>query len=484
VDLKSRIKKIFPQIFSIAIIFISVIFHYQIHIENAISNTPTSEFGINISIWRIIFEPFIGLLLFFNRALYALDEMPILLIWILIIFILYTIYKLFFVKEKKRRIRFIISQIANLPLVIGLWFSFFAILIFIPLPNNTIENNSTNKILVTTHSHTEFSHDGLISQIGLWKWHKRNNFDAFFITDHNNHAKTLEFVKSQRNGSFPGEPLVMCGEEFSGSNHLSLLGLKKNFSTKGKSDSAVVDLVRQNKGVVLVNHWFDGEKKPLKYFTNLGVDGFEITNSATDRSYDRKVYQRIKKFCESNNLIMNGGLDFHGYGNVCSIWNAMEIPNWKSLTSEEKEEAILEIIRERNQNAIEPLVYNDRPYYDKENLSFAPLFTFVNYFRTLNFYQLFSWIFWIAFISFVNAQLSKNEKVKKLVSANILVPLFGALGGALMLKLAYAYYSNLENIIGYSDVFEEYSQLLFFIGSALFFYSITLSIFRIMRIIK
>ena len=465
-----------PQLLSGIIIFISVIFHYQIHIEDAITNSPVPEFGISISLWRIFFEPFVGLLLFFNRALYSLDELPILLVWLFVIFFIYTIYKTLTTKGKKK---FIFSQIINVPLVVGLWFTFFAILIFVSLPNNTIKNNSEDKVLVTTHSHTEYSHDGLISQTGLWEWHKRNGFDAFFITDHNNHAKTLEFVKSQRNNEFQSTPLVMCGEEFSGSNHLSLLGLKSNFITKGKSDSAVVSLVRADGGVVLVNHWFDGEKKSLEYFKSLGVDGFEIANSATDRSYNRNVYSRIKDFCVNNNLIMNGGLDFHGYGNVCSIWNAMEIPNWKALNSEEKEKAILEIIGSRNQSKLQVLLYNDRTYYDKENLAFAPLLTFVNYFRTLNFYQLLSWVLWIAFFTIVNSQLSKNKKRKELFKLNNLVPFFGILGGILMFKLAYNYYSNIENVIGYSDVFEEYSELLFFIGSALFIYSIIVLAFRI-----
>jgi len=218
-------------------------------------------------------------------------------------------------------------------------------LFLFPLPNNTIVNNAENTILVNTHSHTEFSHDGLISQEGLWEWHKRNGFDAFFITDHNNHDYTYDFVQAQRNNKFPNEPLVMCGEEFSGSNHLSMLGLKAKFSTKGFSDSTAINLTHAGRGTVIVNHWFDGEQMSLEYYKNLGVDGFEIENTALERTYNRKVYQKIKTFCESHNLVMNGGVDFHGYGNACSLWNAFEIPGWQNLDPASKEAAILEIIK-------------------------------------------------------------------------------------------------------------------------------------------
>lgn len=176
------VKKYRSQIFAAAIILVIIIiaslFHYSIHFEDAINNTVLTGYGVNISIWKIIFEPVIGLLLFFNRALYALDEFPNMLVWLLIIFVVYSLVKLILIKEKKAK--FIFSQIVNIPILVGLWFTVFVVMIFVPLPNNTIINNSQNSILVTTHSHTEYSHDGLISQKGLWEWHKRNGFDAFF----------------------------------------------------------------------------------------------------------------------------------------------------------------------------------------------------------------------------------------------------------------------------------------------------------------
>ena len=115
----------------------------------------------------------------------------------------------------------------------------------------------SNSILVTTHSHSEVSHDGLISQDNLWKWHKENNFDAFFVTDHANHEKSFDFARKQRRGEFSIDPLVMVGEEYSASNHMSLLGLKNKFKTKKMSDQAVVDSVHAYGGVVIINHWFD-----------------------------------------------------------------------------------------------------------------------------------------------------------------------------------------------------------------------------------
>ncbi|RLD33070.1 MAG: hypothetical protein DRI73_06070 [Bacteroidetes bacterium] len=159
----NKTKILIPAIILAAIILVSVLFHYTIHIADALTLEALSEYEINISIWRILFEPVLGVLLFFNRSFYALEEFIFVLYWVLAVFILYSLIKFILIKDGKGKKSFIIRQLVNFPIIIGLWFTLFIIIIFIPLPNNTIINNAPNTILVTTHSHSEYSHDGLIS---------------------------------------------------------------------------------------------------------------------------------------------------------------------------------------------------------------------------------------------------------------------------------------------------------------------------------
>jgi hypothetical protein len=475
----NNFQKIAVLIFVLTIFILSTLFHFPVHITDALTLEAVPDFDIHISFWRIVFEPIMGILTFFNRSVYAIKENEYVLYWVLIFFIIYSLWRYLKFTDKKEKKKFVISQLVNFPIVIGLWFTYFVIILFLSrfFPANTIVNNSPDTILVTTHSHTVFSHDGLVSQEGQWKWHKYNNFDAFFITDHNNHGKTLDFVNAQRRGEFPVEPLVMCGEEFSGTNHLSLLGLKRNFNTKKYSDARAIDSVRANGGVVIVNHWFDGEKESLQFFKNLGVDGFEIENTATETSYDRSVYTRIRNFCETNNLIMNGGLDYHGYGNVCSIWNAMKIPGWHKLDPVGKEEAILNVIRSHDQSKLKVLLYTDRPFYTPDYLFFRPIITFFNYFRTLNMYQVLSWIFWISLVFFIRTSGFKDPKNK--CSVNRIIPLLGISGAVFMLILGGVYYAKISELAGTTnDIFEEYSTILFCVGSVFLFYSFLVALFR------
>ncbi|MDZ7605617.1 MAG: PHP domain-containing protein [Cyclobacteriaceae bacterium] len=271
---------ILPLVLSAFVAIVAFTFHHPVHIENALTLQPEPDFEIQVSWLRIFFEPVLGVLLCFNRAFYALNEILVLLYWILGLFAVYTLVQSIRLKGKTHIKQFLLSQLLNLPVLVGLWFALLVILIFVPQHNDRIINKTADWVLVNTHSHTEFSHDGLISQEGLWKWHKRNGFDAFFITEHNNHNRSLEFVKRQRNNEFPADPAVFCGEEFSGSNHLSLLGLKTEFTSKGLSDSVVVAKARAEGAAIIVNHWFDGERKTLEYYRDLGADGFEIENTA------------------------------------------------------------------------------------------------------------------------------------------------------------------------------------------------------------
>ncbi|MCM4168598.1 hypothetical protein KCTC52924_02176 [Arenibacter antarcticus] len=449
-----------------ALFVIVLFFPYQIAIIDALTVQPLAEYGIHIHFWRIVFEPFLGPLLYFNRAINPLQELPIAVMWILVLYLVYGLMQLKPLQSILLRRKKLLRILGNLPLLVGIGFGIFVILLFIPLPNNTIVNNSQNDILVTTHTHTEYSHDGLTSQKNMWKWHKRNGFDAFFITDHANHKKTLEFSEQQRNNKFPLKPLVLVGQEHSGSNHMSLLGLDGSFVTKDKPDSSIVKLTHKYGGAVIVNHWFDGKGKEKEFYKALGVDGFEIENVGKELYYDRSQFRELKKYCEENGLIMVGGLDYHGYGRVCAIWNAFTIPNWSGMDPDHKESAILQILRERDQSKLKVLMYRDRPLNEGLSPLFGPIVTVVNYFRTLNSFQVVSWILWWGVL-----QLFLKFKKANVMGWDKTLAIAGGANALFLLVLGVLYFLRGQVIEGYSDLYDEYSSLLFIIGGVLAVYS-------------
>ena len=472
VNMESSLSRKFYIIIPSPVIFaLATVFHFQIYFEDVLTLAPATEYGIDISIWRIVFEPVLGPLHYLNRSLYVLDEVPLVLLWVLIFYVAFGVSVIF--KQKSNRKYSVYRWLTNLLLLIGVCFTIFVVVLFVPLPNNTIVNNSEDEVLVSTHAHTEFSHDGLISQQNMWKWHKRNGFDAFFITDYANHKKSLQFSQEQKNGNFSIEPLALVVQEHSGTNHMSLLGLNGKFETKGMEDKAVIDSVHRYGGAVIINHWFDGKGKEKAYYKELGANGFEIENTGTDLYYDRTVFKELKKFCEENRLIMIGGLDFHGYERMCLLYNAFEIPNWSEMDYNWKEKAILEILKNGAQEKVKILLYKDRPFYQKENLFFRPFFTALNYFRTLNLAQVFSWACWLLIF-----QLMANRFNKTTFFKNNALLLLSFASAIFLTVLGVQYYFKGKAVQGYSKVYCEYSLLLGPIGLALLLYVSILAYFR------
>lgn len=487
--MNSRTKKFSAYGVASAVIFIVCIaffFHYPIHIIDALNSEPVPGFDIRISIWRIITEPLAGFLLFYLRADQPLPEFTVLLLWIIALFIIIKVIKVLFYKKNKG-LNPVISAFGHglmiVPLIINIWLGLLLIIIFTPLPANTIVNNAANAVLVNTHAHSEYSHDGIISQAGLLQWHTYNGFDAFFITDHNHHEKTLEAVKDQEEGALPETPLILCGEEFSGSNHMTLLGLKRNFVTKGLSDQEVIDLTHEDKGIVIVAHWFDGERKSIPYFLDLSVDGFEIANQGYGLKYDERVFDKIVEACSENGLIMNGAVDYHGYGNACFVWNAFSIPGWHTMGYQQKRESVLEVLRNRDMNRIKVLLYNDRHVFERDQVYLSPVCTIISYFRTLNFWQVLSWMAWLVIIRYiVLGMIGWNRKRKVPVDPLHILGIFAFLSSLYILFKGIDMLNKSQFLIGYNDIYTEYGTIMLWSGGGFMIYLILLTIFEMRRL--
>jgi len=332
----------------------------------------------------------------------------------------------------------------SVPAVVGLGLFFIMWMVFWPLPSNTIVNKTDNAILFNTHAHSHFRHDGLITQIEQMKWHERNGFDALFLTEHNHNSKTLELVQLQQRGEISHHPHIMSAIEFSGSNHMVLLGLTDSLITFGKKDALIIKETHRQGGLIGLAHWFDGRNNSLDYYVNLGVDGFEIANQ-NQIAYPMETHEKIVKMRAENQLFIIGGADYHGYGPACNTWNAMEISNWEQLTHVQKTHGIMDgLINENNR----VLYYSDRRIYGTGNVWLSPLKNIMDYFRSLNGFQVLSWVVWcLLFIVF---------KVKYSAKCFYLIPF---VSGIAILVQARVLLEKSINVIQYNDILLEFGNL-------------------------
>ncbi len=468
----------------IAMVILSSLFHQPIQIIDALTSGPVPGFGIHISVWRVLFEPFTGPLLYYLRADQPVQEFAVLLLWILVLSLVVTLARLFLPGNRVKgnpRLNGVLYWLKTAPMIVATWLGLLWLIIYIPLPANTILNQQEHTILVNTHSHTEYSHDGIISTKGLQKWHKRNGYDAFFITDHNHHQKTLEAILAQEQSTLPKEPLIMAGEEYSGSNHMTLLGLTRNFITRGLTDQQVIDSTHNDNGVVIVAHWFDGERETIPFFLDMGIDGFEIANQASGLTYERRIFEDITEACTSNGLIMNGAADYHGYGSSCFVWNALEIPHWHQMDPVQKRESIMQLLRKRDMTRIRVLLYHDRNTFDRSRVLLSPLYNVVNYFRTLNVLQLLSWFLWLVLLTILRNRLVHRLKGRvflRTIQSLALASSIFLLANGILLNL------KARRLTEYNDIYAEYSTLLLWCGTGFLIYSFILIFIELKKIGK
>ncbi len=455
------------------IILLAVVFHHRGGIVDAMTLEAADGYSVTISPWRTFLEPFLGLLLFFLRGELTLISFMVLLLWIAALFLVVSLYpgRNTGTEGGGGSRTGLLVWLRGMPMMAGLWLAVLWFLIVTPLPSNAIENYAEETILVNTHCHSDHSQDGIMTPERLQKWHRHNGFDAFFLTEHDEHLLALEVVGDQQSGRIPAEPLILCGEEYSGSNHMTLLGLDGSFSTPGLPEREVVMATQQAGGVVLVAHWFEEELESVPYYISLGVDGFEIANQAVG-SYSREVFEQISQACRDNGLIMNGSVDNHGYGSTCGVWTALSVRGWEGMDMQQRREAVMDVLRRKDQGAVQVLLYQDRPGRRDVPLLVLPLVTMADYFRSLNGWQVLSWLIWLLLVR----NLALLIRIPGKAGQVLRISAFAA--GIYLVGYGIIFYLRTLRPEGYTGVYSRYSMMLVTAGSFLLVYLLVLALIR------
>ena len=142
---------------------------------NAITYKPVDNFRLITPVLRFILEPFIGIPIYLSTNHYIRETVIAMFLWGMLIIIFYSIFK-------KRYSRLFIYTIIY---IVG--FSLFIIYVtFTPFPLLKAECSGldNNFCLIDTHSHTFYSHDGLVTPVQNSEWHKKQGFTGWFIADH------------------------------------------------------------------------------------------------------------------------------------------------------------------------------------------------------------------------------------------------------------------------------------------------------------
>ncbi len=339
------------------IILIPVLSKTNLQIYNIITNAPVSEQGytglkIQHSLLRYFGEPFFGPANYILHWQKYKQQLIVLFFWTIFFVAGYTIITS---TKNKTFGQTVVKTITQLGLSGFLLTLYVLYTLLAPIPCSKIVTTDKRWKLIDVHSHTYYSHDGIFSPEQNNKWHKLNNNDVWFITDHD------KITESKYTKALLGTELLLEG------NHFVFLGIKdkEKFSSCRTLKEKIQEIHRQNGYVLVVEYWRDNGLS-LKQLVDLRIDGIEIINSGYPET-PREVQQKAIAFCKTNNLTTWAGTNWHGWGNSCHTITAVRHKNYKTLSIEDLFSAI-----KNGELETLPLKMNRAEYYGNIRIIFDP----------------------------------------------------------------------------------------------------------------
>jgi hypothetical protein len=198
--------------------------------------------------------------------------------------------------------------------------------VLLPRPVPRLASTDGSGTIIDYHAHTNASHDGRPgwTLARLARWHKRQGFEASYVTDHN----------VIYDGSMPapaGTPIsLLPGVEWSVyRQHVVAIGSVEPLprDSFGASTERMVRIFAaiERQGALSIaslpeywrNHYGD-----LAAFALAGVDGFEIVNcSPKALGFPSDTRREVLALAARHDLLVVGASDNHGWGQVTCVWN-------------------------------------------------------------------------------------------------------------------------------------------------------------------
>jgi predicted metal-dependent phosphoesterase TrpH len=302
-------------------------------LTDIVHRLPAEGFSISWPLLRYIIEPFAGIteyILSFSRYMVQLFSW---ICWLGIFWIVAGI-------ARKKSITAILRNAAFSWLII-LSLLFMAILLPFPAPHL---NAPANTAVIDLHSHSFYSHDGVVSPLQSIAYHNGLGFSSFFITEHGHTDSFTHFPKERQLHS------VYPGMQVSTKERVSLLVLAdrpyNGAEFRDKTVKEVIDLAHQKGFVVLCPHWWKWRYFTWQQLVDFGIDGFEVYNAGY-RKFSEEERNRLIDFCKEKHVLAVGTTDWHGWGYMSNVWTVIGQP---------QQDAAAVVVRLRSHQPVRVLV--------------------------------------------------------------------------------------------------------------------------------
>lgn len=449
------------------IIFLSILFLIPTpHLRplDGITSLPLKEYRIEIPATAYILEPFVGISQYFWRFTDFRFQTLSWLVWVILLYLLFNLKKKINISERLKGLFKVIISFTLICLFI----------VLVPLPKYSLQPENPEEIVIDLHSHTTYSHEGIATPEQNIRWHLAHGFSAWAITDHPRTLRGAKRTKELVKEKYP-QAVIITGQEIKcytgkqGENFL-LLGIDEVIDERkyGREIAKIANLIHEKyKGAVIVPHWWRKKFHNLKNLAEAGVDGFEIYTART-LGPERTTREAIKNACRENNLIMLGSTNWHGWGSASHIWTSIHIENWPNLNNKEREQTLLDTLRNRKMDLFRVIVYDRIEPQNRVRYFFEPFVGSFYYFSSLNGFRLLSWIIWSIISYFFLCLFKMKPMLLNLAVIGIALLLFSK--GIIFLNLWVRYL--------------EYNEILLILGNILLCFGAFLLIIAILPLVR
>ncbi|MGB9735140.1 MAG: PHP domain-containing protein [bacterium] len=365
---------------------------------NAATYKPVEGFKLSIPVLNYILEPFIGIPIYLSTDHYIRQEAIGLFVWGLLFVLLFNIVK----KRYTRIITFTAGYLIAFSLfIVYLLFTPFPLLKVIP---------PKGYCLVDPHSHTFYSHDGIVTPVQNMLWHEKQGFSAWFVTEHYN----INGGIAEQNLTMYTGVKSMIGEEIRANDdphYFLALGITSSVAgwcpACPSTVKALADAVHKQGGALVLALWWLNNRIDLGHYIHDGVDAIEIANAGHKQALTSSIRRMAYQFAREYNVPLLASSDWHGWGNFAYTWTAFYIPGFTGYSLPQLQHKIISMIRNRQTNSIIPIIYDyPHQYWGTIRFVFAPFFDFYYYFSTLPLAAYISWLIW----SFIFLSISVGYK--------------------------------------------------------------------------
>ncbi|MBN1445844.1 MAG: hypothetical protein JW957_07030 [Candidatus Omnitrophica bacterium] len=371
---------------------------------NSATGAAAADVELIVPLVNRIFSPFLDFPFYFSNFIRPRMQILSWIIWLSAIWIIFALTGLKGPRTKKT------GKILRGMVVTAVSFSLFIIYcILVPLPKYRLTSDKPGEVFVDLHSHTFFSHDGIVTSERSLSWHLNCGFEGWALTEHDwighGPVEQEELLRAESIGAavIPAQETRFKGV------YLNLLGIeeavdKKKFETM----EGLISAVHSRGGAVVVPHYWSGEKPQLSptELAEAGVDGFEIAgNSSVPLSQESR--EELIGICRREGLVMVSGSNWHGWQNFCNVWTGFEAQGWGQMDNASRKKEVIDALKKREAGRFRALEY--RREVRPGGYFFEPFTGFFFYYRSLDAWQRLSWLFWAAAI-FILARRIRNRR--------------------------------------------------------------------------